>query len=112
MAVANATATTSSLNRDAIYKQELAEYQAKTAKWAKIGAPPADQNDAVNRAQEAYPAPPKPKKKKKSCGQKIGGAFKKFAQVAVPAVVGFFTGGPAGAAMGAAKGLATATQKA
>ncbi len=112
MAVA---ATTSGLDRTAIYQKELADYKAKTDKWAKIGAPPAtpaaapDQNSTQNRAQEAYPAPavatPK-KKKKKSCMQKTGAVLGKVAKVAVPAVVGFFTGGPVGAALGAAQGAA------
>ncbi len=110
MAVTATPATTASLNRDALYQQELAEYRAKTEKWAKIGAAPADQNATQNRAQEAYPAPPRPKKKKKSCGQKIGGAFKAFAKVAVPTVIGFFTGGPVGAGLGAAKGVAGLAQ--
>lgn len=112
------TATTSTLDRNAIYQKELADYKAKTDKWAKLGAPPAapaatpDQNAAQNRAQEAYPAPPAPKKKKKkSCLKKTGDVLGKVAKVAVPAVVGFFTGGPAGAAMGAAQGAAGLMQQ-
>lgn len=114
------TTTTSSLSRDAVYQKELADYKAKIDRWARMPAAPeaapiaADQNAVQNRAQEAYPAPPAPqkkKKKKKSCGAKVGGVFKKVVQVAVPTVVGFFTGGPAGAAMGAVQGVAGLAQK-
>jgi hypothetical protein len=108
-----AVATTATLGRDAIYKQELAEYQAKADKWAKMTPPAATTTgdlNAVKPRDDAYapPAPPpKPKKKKKGCWDKTKSVFSKVVKVAVPTVMGFFTGGPVGAGIGAAKGIAS-----
>jgi len=44
----------------------------------------------------------------------MGGIFKaigKIAKIAIPTVIGFYTGGPAGAAAGFAQGLSSATAK-
>jgi hypothetical protein len=68
--------------------------------------------------QENPPAPPAPppppkkkKKKKKSCLKKTFGVIGKIVKAAVPAVVGFFTGGPVGAVMGAVQGISSVVQK-
>lgn len=116
MAIAPATATMSS---DALYRADLASYQAKAARWANMPPPaptaaprPAnDLNLAAADPKDAYPEPPKPKAKKKSCMDKTIGVFGKIAKVALPVVVGFFTGGPVGAAMGAVQGAGALSKK-
>ncbi len=73
--------------------------------------PPAPASPAEPAKAAEQPAPPpvpkNKKKKKKNCLQKTLGVVGKIVKVAVPAVVGFFTGGPVGAALGAVNGVST-----
>ncbi|MBM3268132.1 MAG: hypothetical protein FJZ01_10840 [Candidatus Sericytochromatia bacterium] len=76
------------------------------APTAPAPASPASPEPVKAADQPAPPPPPKKKKKKKkNCLKKTFDFIGKVVKVAVPAVVGFFTGGPVGAALGAVNGV-------